>query len=134
MIRTDIDVKDNLVAWVSGSDLAGAVSGEIFKDRRPLNSDKEDIVISVLSRTADSQIQAFIVNVNIYVKDLQRGQETIENTTRIRVLSRISADLFEYRNTGDMLIRLSSQEVFKANDIPWHVINNRLDISYNNEE
>ena len=136
MIKTDIDVKDELYAWIKTSSLItgeNKVSGTVYKDQRPLNSDKEDIIISVLSRTADSQIQDFIVNVNVYVKDSQRAKETVEDTPRIRTLSRLSANLFEYRNTGNMKIALSAQEVFKANDIPWHVINNRLNISYNNE-
>lgn len=133
MIHTDIDIKDDLYLWVSASDLAGMVSGSVYKDSRPLNSGKEDITIAVIARDAGLQIQEATVNVNIYVPDIRRGRETVEDSARLRVLCAASAGLFEYRHTGDAIVSLASQEVFKANGIDWHVINNRLRIRFNNE-
>ena len=104
MIHTDIDIKDELYAWIHASELAGMVSGEVYKDQRPLNSNKEDIIIAV-----------------------------IENSARLRTLCTEAAALFEYRHTGDCIISLASQEIFKANGIDWHVINNKLSVRYNNE-
>ena len=133
MIHTDIDIKDDLYLWVSDSDLAGMVSGSVYKDSRPLNSALEDITISVIARDAGSQMQEATVNVNIYVPDIRRGRETVEDSARLRVLCSAAAGLFEYRHTGDCIVSLASQEVFKANGIDWHVINNRLRIRFNNE-
>ena len=133
MIRTDIDIKDDLYGWIAGSTLAGLVSGEVYKDQRPLNSDKEDIVISVLARDAGAQVQRVTVNVNIYVPDIRRGRESVENLPRLREVSAEAAGEFEYRQTSDAVYVLDRQEIFKANGIDWHVINNRLDIRYSNE-
>jgi len=133
MIHTDIDIKDELWEWVSASDLASAISGKVYKDQRPINSDKEDIIVAVIARTAGAQRQDATANVNIYVPDLRRGQEAIEDTTRLRTLCTTAASAFEYRTTGDAIYELDSQEVMKANGADWHIINNRIRIRYNNE-
>lgn len=134
MIKTDIDIKDALWTWVSESGLAGMVSGEVYKDQRPLNSDKEDITIAVLARDAGSQIQEATVNINVYVPDVRRGKEAIEDTKRLRELSRAAADFFEYHHFGYGIYELASQEIFKVNGADWHVINNRLSVRYSNEQ
>ena len=133
MIRTDIDIKDALYAWITPSDLAKAVSGSVYKDSRPLNSDKEDITIAVLARDAGAQMQEATVNVNIYVPDIRRGKEFIENSPRLRTLATAAASLFEYKQGSDYIITLASQEVLKVNGIDWHAITNRLRVRYNNE-
>lgn len=133
MIHTDIDIKDELYAWINASELASKVSGKVYKDQRPLNSDKEDIIIAIIARDAGYQMQEATVNVNIYVPDVKRGKEFIENSARLRTLCTEAAGLFEYRHTGNCIVSLAAQEVFAANGIDWHVINNRLSVRYNNE-
>ena len=133
MIHTDIDIKDALHSWIVRSTLATSVSGKVYKDARPLNSKVEDIVIAVLARDAGYQIQEATVNVNVYVPDIRRGQEAIEDTARLRTLATACASLFEYRHEGDVIYALASQEIMKANGIDWHVINNRIQIKFNNE-
>jgi len=140
MIHTDIDIKDALWTWISSSTLVSGtqtvngVSGKVYKDKRPLNSTKEDIIIAVIGRDAESQIQNAIVNVNIYVPDKRRGQEAIEDIVRLRGLCTLAAGLFEYHNFGDWICELSSQEVMEAGGIDWHIINNRLRLRFNNEQ
>lgn len=133
MIRTDIDIKDDIFGWLSGSALAGMVSGSIYKDSRPLNSDKEDIVISVLARDAGPQVQYATVNINIYVRDVRRGEEAVEDIPRLRALSSEAAGYLEYKNEGGAVYELDSQEILSANGADWHVINNQMKIRYNNE-
>lgn len=134
MIHTDIDIKDELYGWLRGSALAGMVSGSVYKDSRPLNSVKEDITIAVLARDAGSQMQEAIVNVNIYVPDVRRGKEAVEDSVRLRSLCAEAAGMLAYRHTGDCIVELTEQSVIQANGIDWHVINNRLRVRYNNEE
>ena len=133
MIRTDIDIKDLLYQWVNGSNLASEISGKVYKDKRPLNSEKEDAIIAVIGRDA-RQIQEAIVNVNVYVADLRRGQEAIEDTARLRTLCSLCANLFEYSHFGDWICELDSQETMEAGGIDWHIINNRLRLRFSNEE
>ena len=133
MIRTDIDIKDALYDWVSSSNLASSISGRVYNDQRPLNSDVEDVVIAIIGRDAGTQIQEAIANINVYVKDVRRGREAIEDKSRLRTLCTLAAECFEYYHFGYGIFSLESQEVLKAYDIDWHVINNRIRIRYNNE-
>ena len=133
MIKTDIDIKDDIYGWLSGSALVGLISGKVYKDARPMNSDKEDIVISVLARDAGPQVQYATVNINIYVPDLRRGQEAVEDIPRLRTLSTSAASLLEYKNDKGAVYELDSQEVLAVNGTDWHVINNQMKIRYNNE-
>ena len=132
MIYTDIDIKDDLWRILSGSALAGMISGKVYKDKRPINSDSEDIVIAVIARDA-GQMQEAIANVNIYVPDLRRGQEAVEDSARLRTLAISAVNLLEYIHLGNRIIRLDSQEIMEAGGIDWHIINNRLRIRLNNE-
>lgn len=133
MIKTDIDIKDDIYGWLSGSALVGLISGKVYKDARPMNSDKEDIVISVLARDAGPQVQYATVNINIYVPDLRRGQEAVEDIPRLRTLSTSAATLLEYKNANGAVYELDSQEILAVNGTDWHVINNQMKIRYNNE-
>lgn len=133
MIHTDIDIKDGLYAWLKGGTLAGMVSGSLYKDKRPLNSTKEDIIISVLARDAGSQIQRATANVNIYIPDIRRGSESVENQPRLREVAEQAASEMEYAHFGDRIYELDSQEIFEASGADWHVINNRISIKYSNE-
>ncbi|MBO4718983.1 MAG: hypothetical protein J5658_03815 [Prevotella sp.] len=133
MIHTDIDIKDELWTWVSQSNLATMVTGSVYKDQRPLNSEAEDIVIAVIARTAGAQMQQATANVNIYVADKRRGREAIEDTARLRALCTEAASLFAYKHDGDAIYELDSQEVMKVYGADWHIINNQISIRYNNE-
>lgn len=133
MIHTDIDIKDWVYNHIKSSSLVSILSGAVYKDQRPLNSTKEDIIISVLSRDAGAQVQSAIVNVNIYIPDISRDREYIENTARLRTVSTSAASLLEYWQDGTVKCQLQSQEIFKVNGIAYHAINNRLRITFNNE-
>ena len=132
MIVTDIEMKSRLWKLTSESDLAKMITGAVYKDRRPTNSDKEDILISVIARDAGSQIQQATANVNIYVEDIRRGEDSVESP-RLKELCEKSAEVFEYRNFGDWIMELDSQEVMEALDVGWHIINNRVRLRFNNE-
>lgn len=133
MIHTDIDIKDALWTWISGSSLGTTISGKVYKDKRPLNSEVEDIVIAIIARDADTQMQEATANVNIYVADKRRGQEAVEDTKRLRTLCTTAASVLEYKHDGNAIYELASQEVMEVPGADWHVINNRLRIRYNNE-
>lgn len=132
MIKTDIDIKDAVYGWIAGSTLASTISGKVYKDQRPLNSTKEDIEIAVLSRFGN-QTQEVAVNVNIFVPDIRRNGDMIEDTARLRTLGSLAAGLFDYRQTGGAVFELEAQQMYKVINADLHAINNRLRIRFNNE-
>lgn len=125
-MKSDYDIKTDVYKALLNSPIKGAVSGELKKTKRPINSDKEDIVISVLAnRTAQKQ-EAF-VNVNVYVKDLDIKGQYEENGPRIGQLCQLC---FQSLMVRDKDFRLSvdtenGQQVIDV-DGGWHMINNKV--------
>lgn len=82
-MKSDIEIKDDIYQIIKGSTLEKAVTGKLKKTRRPANSNKEDIVISILEN-GSGQVQEAFVNVNIYVSDDVRDGQAEENSSRLR--------------------------------------------------
>lgn len=124
-MKSDIDIKDDVYLFIKSSDLYNAVDGKLSKTKRPTKSNKEDIIISILSNR-NAQIQEAFVNVNIYVKDLARDNQTEENTIRLRELCKLAENVLKVGRGNDYRFVLSSQRVFPVEGKNEHFINNRL--------
>lgn len=125
---TDIDIKDAVYALISSSELPSLISGHVYKDSRPLNSDKEDISISVLAGDA-AQAQSFVLNVNLFVPDVNRGNDHIEDSPRLRTLCSKCAEVLHNKVVGGFWYRLDWQRVMAVNEADFHFINNRLNVA-----
>lgn len=125
MMKSDIDIKDDVFRIIKGSILEKSVTGKLRKTKRPANSDNEDIVISVLSNV-NGQKQRSFVNVNIYVKDNIRDGQPEEKSDRLRELCSISSELFKINHGSSFRLTLDSQRVFEVNGKNEHSINNKL--------
>lgn len=124
-MKSDIDIKDDIYEFIKGSTLEYNVSGKLSKTKRPHGSNNEDIVISVLANQ-NGDIQEAFVNVNIYVKDLNRNNQSEENTPRLRVLCNLAKELLDVGRGNDYRFTLDSQRVFEVEGKKEHFINNRL--------
>ena len=99
-MKSDIEIKDDVYKIIKGSELEKAVTGKLSKTLRPLNSGKEDIVISMLDN-GKGQIQEAFVNVNIYIPDNLRDGQAEENSVRLRQLCKLAAELLEVQRGED---------------------------------
>lgn len=131
-MMSEIEVKDAIYALLmeAGTDLI--ISGHIYKEQRVQNSTLEDVEISVLASSV-TQNQEFTVNVNVFVPDVNRDNEMIENTPRLRSLCSFFLEALEYHSSEGLLVTLDSQRVMKVDDTGLHVINNRLNVKFNSE-
>lgn len=129
---SEIEVKDAVYALLKNVGIDEEISGKIYKEQRPMNSTKEDVEISVLASSV-AQNQDFIVNVNVFVPDIKRKDEMIENTPRLRELCQTFLEALEYVADGAYLFILDSQRVLKYLDADLHAINNRLNVRFNSE-
>lgn len=132
MKLTPIELKDKIYLLLREKGLHEEISGRIYKDSRPDNSQLEDVEISILDGSA-RQVQDFDVNVNVFVIDIKRGDEMIENIPRLRPLCRAFHDALESNVADGFRIVLEKQGVYKVNGRDIHVINNRLNVSYCSE-
>lgn len=128
-MKSDIEIKDDVYAVLKDSDLMAELKGVLTKTVRPLNSTKEDAVISVLANS-NGQIQTAFVNVNIYVADKLRKQGSQqwyeEDSVRLRTIGNLAKELFESVVAEDFMLKLDEQRVMAAGNGTEHVINNKL--------
>lgn len=124
-MKSDIEIKDDVYEVIKGSELEMAVTGKLSKTKRPFDSDKEDIIISMLDN-GKGQIQEAFVNVNIYVPDNLRKGQAEENTVRLRQLCKMAIELLEMQRGKDYRFTLDKQRVMEVNGRNEHFINNRL--------
>ena len=126
-MKNDEAIKDDVYAYIKTSDLMGrtGVNGVLRKTLRPLDSDKEDVVISVLAN-GYGQVQESYVNVNVYVQDQYREGQYEENTARIRTLCELCFSVLESHIGTDYDFWLSEQRVYPVDGKHEHFINNKL--------
>lgn len=132
-MKSDIEVKDDVYNFLKDTDLVKEVSGVLSKRKRPKNSDKEDIVISVIGRSQFLSNQSFYVNVNIYVADDKVNNQAEEQSGRLRTLCKLALSTMESYVGKDYYLYLEEQGVYDVNGKDEHFINNKLLYKTNNE-
>lgn len=114
------------------SPLKTEISGGIYKHQRPIDSDKEDIIIGCLPITG-SQLQEGIVNVNIHVPNLVVNAGSTQDATQpnsIRLEELAAYALVFLQNlvleVGEVNFSIDNQMVFAEPDVNEHYVNIRL--------
>lgn len=125
-MRNEMEIKDDIYHLLKGSDLVKNVSGKLSKTLRPDGSDKEDVVITVLSENPDRQLQEVYLNVNVYVADVKRGNQYIENTIRLKELMTLSKDAFDLAKRKGYRLTLENQKSYEVPGKNEHFINNKI--------
>ncbi len=129
-MKSTTEIVDILYSIINGSSLHNeckARGGIIYTDdSRVANSGTEDITIYVLDDLVGGDSQEFVVNVNVYVPDVQN----IIDKPRVRQLSRLAIDLFEEFVVSDYQFSLQSQPVMRQEGTTEHCINNKLILTH----
>lgn len=130
-MKTDGAIRTDIYKHLRDKSLCTAVTGVLSKTGRPAKSEKEDVVISIVSNEG-IQEQIAIVNVNVYVKDYDVDGHFEENTIRVEELCELAWNDMESFRTDDYCVHAVSQRVY-ATDAGEHVINNRLEYKLIND-
>lgn len=141
MMKSDVEIKDFVYHKIKGTELERAVTGKLSKKGRPNKSDKEDIVISVLSNEGCGQTQRAYVNVNIYVRDKWNAETKAweEATERVGELCDLSKFLFSIRKDDFHTVPSECSQKTNPTGVSFedghteHFINNKLYIEINND-
>lgn len=131
MIST-LEIIDKLYLVLNVPALKNAITGGVYKQRRPLNSKKIDVVINSLP-TNNLQLQTGLANVNIHVPNLVIGSGTAQDNTqpdfaKLRTISSIVIDLLKDQYTPDFWYDVENQTVFPEDNINEHYSNIRVKI------
>lgn len=125
-MRNEFKIKTDIYHILKTTDLIKRISGKLSKTLRPDGSDKEDVVISVLSDPSATQIEEVFVNVNIYVPDVKRGNQYEENTIRLEQLCELSFDALRSVIGDGFKLSLATQKTFEVPGKNEHFINNKV--------
>lgn len=110
-MKTSGQIEQDIFNILKNSALKGIVKGSIYKKgTRPFNATTEDLVINFLTGK-DYQIQTGIVNLNVYVQDINNGNSgmLIKNVVRC---NQIEQALMEFTES----IRLSNEYFFERDE------------------
>ena len=125
-MRNELEIKTDIYLHLKASELATNILGVISKTLRPNESDKEDIVISVLSDPSNQQIEEVYINVNVYVPDLKRKNQYEENTIRLNELCKLSLNALRIVSGKGYRMSLATQKIFDVPGKNEHFINNKV--------
>lgn len=130
-----LNVLDKLYLLLNKTELISVLGGgAIYKNLRPTNSEKNDIVLNVnfLNGEHKTGVLYGVANINIYAKTLQNGQsDTIFFDT---VFSKIE-QIFEKSNYENRPLYFSIENTAlfpEIEQVGWFYMNIRLQVQYNN--
>ncbi len=130
-MRNTFDIVDLLYGFlIADTDITGAISGGIYKHNRPLNSDKEDVVIGSLPVNND-QLQQTVPNINIHVPNLKLTKGTIQDNTqpdtkRLKTLTALLVTKLDDKTFDDYWFEVQQQTLFSDEETNEHYSNIRL--------
>ena len=81
--------------------------------------------ISLLANEV-GQLQTAVANVNIYVPDILKDGQYVENQPRTRRLQRVFADVLERHHGGFFYFKSDTMSCFKVEGLNEHQINFKL--------
>lgn len=134
-MKTTLDLVD--VTWdrLNSSSLKTAITGKIYKYRRPVNSNVEDVVINSLPVT-NEQLQRAVVNVNVFVPDVtisvNGNQDKVPNHVRLKQLAQTATSELNDRLIGDYSWEVQQQTVLEDEESQQHFVNIRLQFYISN--
>lgn len=128
MRKTGSEIEADVFTIINVSQLKGAISGSIYKSgMRPINAKSEDAIVSFMTGL-DSEIQTGVVNVNIYVPNIDNGSGSlVKNASRCRTIEVLINSIVQELVPGDYRFALGAiVQTFPADEINQHFINAKI--------
>lgn len=127
-MKSDIEIKDDVYGHIQESGLMASLTGSLEKNgKRPKDSTKEDVVISIDGWDTYRGILRASVIVNIYIADIHVNGQFVENTIRLRDICKKAENALKVGGLGkDFGIHLESQRVIEEPELNEHRIKNTL--------
>jgi hypothetical protein len=110
--------------------LTDELNGGIYLGQRPLNSDKEDVVISTIALTQEFKPQLATTNINVHVADKTVAiggiQQKVEDRVRLKQLSALVLSAIRSSSIQGIKIVVENQSTLTEPDISQHFVNIRI--------
>lgn len=128
MNKTGDEVELDVFNIIKESPLAKEVAGIVYREgTRPLDSKGEDIVVSFLTGLP-GQFQTGVVNVNIYVPNIDNGSGVlIKDAGRCRYLGRKAEEVVSSLKPSDYKFYLGAMiQSYKAEKLDQYFVNVKI--------
>lgn len=131
-MKTTLEIVDIIYKYLDESSLKPTITGQIYKNDRPVNSRLEDVVINSLPIN-NEQLQEGVINVNIFVSnqvhkinDVQ--DDTQANHPRLKQLSALACGILKdvFLVISDCGFDIQQQNMLPDETAKEHFINIRL--------
>lgn len=126
-----IEIMEKMFDILNNGNVRTMINGGIYhQGQRPVNSTKEDIVINVLSLTTESEPQSAIVNVNIFVPDVDMNVNgavvKMANEARLNQLVKKVEDAINASSVSNADVYTTEQYLLEEESIGQHYFNVRV--------
>jgi hypothetical protein len=130
-MMTTLDLVDIVWQRLNGSQLKTAITGGLYKHRRPAGSQSEDVIINSLPIN-NLQLQSAIVNVNIHVPNLTIAIGGVQDTRqpdseRLNELAKMAVGVISEVWAEDYNYDVQQQVLFEDEEAGDHYINIRIE-------
>lgn len=130
-MKSDGAIKTDVYRYINESGFMSNVNGTLSKTLRPHSSRNEDVVISILANEG-TQLQKAVLNINIYIQDLDVEGQFEENSIRQDEICEKSWKLLEKFRTDEYVAHAIEQRVYDTKSGE-HVINNQVEYKLIND-
>ena len=102
-MKTTFDINDILFPVINTEEVQAEIDGRVYRNKKPLNSELQDIVIIPLSNyNGDEIINDATFMVNCYCKNFNNGTP---NIAKLRLIAKeVIAEIEKYNNTSNYYI------------------------------
>lgn len=133
-MKTTLDTTNVLFDVLKNSSLKDAISGNVYKIKRPVNSNVEDVVINSLPIT-NEQLQRSVSNVNVFVPDIKVSSDAVDKMpdfVRLGVLANLAVSSLTDGISGDYIWDIQQQNVIEDDESDQHYVNIRIEFFISN--
>lgn len=115
---TTFELKSVVFGIVKNSAFKTLINGDVYIDARPLDSQKNDIVIGAL-QVPDEVLMPSTVLVNIYAKDLKSGTSFLPDLALLNNVTKFLLPLFDevYLENKKTYIEVEYQRDYKVDGV-----------------
>ena len=114
----------------SNQTLVNELNGGVYLGQRPVNSEKEDVVINTIALTQEFKPQLGTSNINIHVADkvvtIGGAQQKMEDRVRLKQLSELVLTTIRAGIVKGMKMVVENQSTLKEPEISQHFVNIRI--------
>lgn len=115
-MKTTFDISDILYPIINVTSVTGTIDGRVYRDKKPLNSELQDIVIIPLTNyNGDEIIQLSVYMVNCFCKNFDNG---LPNITKLKTITdAVIKVIEEYSATSNYYVfEITNQTLMQDTD------------------